>query len=200
VAQTRLAAHQKKAKRLNATLVFVDESGFSLNPFVAKTWGNKGQTPVLTHRARHRRKVSVIAGVSVSPRRHRPGLVFQAHADRSIDQHGVLDFLKGLLRHYRGHVIVVWDNLNTHRSKLVKDYVAKHPRLHLEYLPPYAPELNPSEWHWKDGKCHALANHGLTDADELYTRVIAHAAAAARDPPKLRGYIRSSELPWRIYK
>lgn len=55
----------------------------------------------------------------------------------------------------------VWDNLNTQRNRVVKAFTSKHKRLHLEFLPPYAPKLNPAEWSWKDGKCHALANQGL---------------------------------------
>jgi hypothetical protein len=50
-----------------------DESGFRLIPHVAKTWAPRGQTPVIQHRYR-RDKISVISGVSVSPKRQRLGL------------------------------------------------------------------------------------------------------------------------------
>jgi transposase len=54
------------------------------------------------------------------------------------------------LRHFRRQVgvpvLVVWDRLNAHRAKLVQAFVAAHPKDYaLEWLPPYAPDLNPEE-------------------------------------------------------
>ena len=56
----------------------------------------------------------------------------------------VLDFLQALVRHLRLPLLVVWDRLPGHRSRLVQDYIASlQGWIHQEYLPPYAPELNP---------------------------------------------------------
>ena len=33
------------------TLVFIDESGFSLKPTVTRTWAVRGQTPIITAKA-----------------------------------------------------------------------------------------------------------------------------------------------------
>ena len=70
----------------------------------------------------------------------------------------VLSFLKHLLRHVRGRVVVVWDRLNAHRSVLVREWALTQSRLELVLLPAYAPELNPVEglWAWTKGKL--LAN------------------------------------------
>jgi len=37
----------KKARRRNATIVFIDESGFMLQPVVRRTWAPRGETPIL---------------------------------------------------------------------------------------------------------------------------------------------------------
>jgi transposase len=59
----------------------------------------------------------------------------------------VVEFLGHLLRHVPGPVLVIWDRLQTHRSRLVREFVAaQQGRLTLEYLPAYAPELNPVEY------------------------------------------------------
>nr|WP_256566049.1 transposase [Deinococcus sp. QL22] len=49
-----------------------------------------------------------------------------------------------LLRHLPGKMVVVLDNARIHRAKLVQTFVESHERLSLVYLPPYAPELNPT--------------------------------------------------------
>jgi len=55
--------------------VFVDESGFLLIPHVVKTWAPVGQTPV-HHHAYRGDQISVISGVSVSPKRQRLNLYY----------------------------------------------------------------------------------------------------------------------------
>jgi putative transposase len=199
VAGARLAARQKKVARLKARLAFVDESGHLMTPFVAKTWGLRGRTPVLPHRARHHQKVSVVGAVTLSPGRRRCGLYFNTHLNASVNDRKVAAFLRDLLRHLRrGHVVVVWDRINSHRSKFLRDWVARRPRLHVELLPPYAPELNPVEWFWEDADCHELANHGIDDLLELRRRVQRHGRRTRNRQHKLRGFIRSAHLPMRL--
>ena len=71
----------------------------------------------------------------------------------------VVDFLKALRRHIRGPLLVVWDGLPAHRSRLVRDYLASLDGwIQVEYLPPYAPELNPVEYIWAYWKQHELPN------------------------------------------
>jgi len=55
--------------------------------------------------------------------------------------------------------VVVWDGLRTHKSRLVRECVAdSFGLIHLEYLPAYAPELNPVEYIWGYWKHHELPN------------------------------------------
>ena len=71
----------------------------------------------------------------------------------------VVIFLKHLLQHIHGDVLVIWDGLRQHRSRLVRDFVLnQHGRLQLEFLPAYVPELNPVEYLWGHWKMHELPN------------------------------------------
>ena len=144
--------------------MFADESGFLLIPTVVKTWAPRGQTPV--HRHRYQRdKISVISGISVSPKRHRLGLYYQLWFD-NIGQLEVCEFLRHLLRHLRGPVIALLDNANTHKGEPLRELQCQHPRLAIEYFPSYAPELNPDEGVWSLAK-RDLANSRPDDVDEL---------------------------------
>jgi transposase len=71
----------------------------------------------------------------------------------------VIEFLSYLLRHIQQSMIVVWDRLPAHRSLLVQDFIAaQQGRIHVEFLPAYAPELNPTEYIWGYWKQHQLPN------------------------------------------
>ena len=169
-----------------------------LVPIVRRTWVLKGQTPLLRHRARHHRKVSVIGGLSISPRRRRLRLFLRWHPEANIGQREVIAFLGHLLRHLRGPVIIVWDRLNAHRSRAVRAYAEHRRRVTLELLPPYAPELNPVEGVWSNLKYHRLANHGIDDLAQLQAQAAEASSAIAERPRLLRSFIRATPLPIRL--
>lgn len=71
----------------------------------------------------------------------------------------VVWFLRHLLRHIPGRLLVIWDGLRQHRSRLVKDFIAqRRGRVVIDFLPAYAPELNPVEYLWGYWKQHELPN------------------------------------------
>ena len=77
----------------------------------------------------------------------------------SIRSPQVVQFLQHLLRHLDCKLLVVWDGSRTHRSRLIWDFVREQKgRLWLEFLPAYAPELNPVEYLWSHWKQHELPN------------------------------------------
>ncbi|HWZ78151.1 MAG TPA: IS630 family transposase [Candidatus Sulfotelmatobacter sp.] len=188
-----LAADKKNATRLGAHLVFADESGFLLIPYVAKTWSPQGCTPVHYYHQRRRDKVSVISGISVSPRRQRLGLYYQLYFD-NIGQEEVCLFLRELLLHLRGPVIVLLDNSSTHQGLPLRQLLRRHRRLHIEHFPAYAPELNPDEGVWSLAK-RTLANSCPDDLEELVADVIGSINDIRSSSQKLRGCIVQSDLP-----
>jgi transposase len=161
-------------------------------PPVRRTWAPVGQTPIVRHYYR-RDRISVIGGLSVSPERRRLGLYFRMQP-KNISQEDVYDFLWHLLRHLRGHLIVVWDGASIHDPKSQIDLLRKYPRLHLERLPAYAPQLNPIEAAWHAAK-HPLANGRPEDINVLGAALLSSLRNAARSQATLRGCVLQSELP-----
>jgi transposase len=79
--------------------------------------------------------------------------------EKSIGSEQVIEFLKHLLRHIPGDLLLVWDRLPAHRSRLTQEFIRdQRGRLVIESLPPYAPELNPVEYLWAHCKHHELPN------------------------------------------
>ena len=176
--------------------MLIDESGFLLNPVVRRTWARRGHTPVLPSWGRHRDKVSVIAALSVAPRRQRLGLLFHTDAKHYIDAPAVADFLRALLRCLRGQVIVIWDGGSNHKGPFVRAVCAHFPRLHLERLPAYAPDLNPVEFVWSHLKYGRMANFIPQNVRHLDQVVQSHLHALKRSPRLLKQLWKGSKLPF----
>lgn len=146
----------------------------------------------MRHRYRHDR-ISVISGVSIAPRRKRVGLYFRAH-ETNIRHDEVCEFIRYLLRHLRGHVIVLWDNASIHKGERIRALCRRFPRLQLEFLPPYAPQLNPDEEVWAYAKGR-LANGRPDDLVALHRHLRRVLGELKQSPRRLRGCIHRSELP-----
>ena len=162
-----------------------------LTPTVARPWAPCGQTPLLSHSQRHDR-ILVISGISVSPTRRRIGLYYQWH-HRNVRDIQAVEFLQHLLRHLRGPIVLIWDNLKVHKSALVRKFHRRVPRLRLEYLPSCAPELNPDEGVWRQTKAK-LANNCPADRFILALDVMRELEVLRRSPKKLWSCIEHSGL------
>lgn len=179
-------------RRLGAHLVFLDESGFLLIPTRRRTWGPRGRTPILRYSYRHDR-ISALAALSVSARRRHVGLYVRFQQQNFKADH-VARFLRALLRHLRGPVVLLWDRGLIHKGPAVAELRRACPRLHVEWFPGYAPELNPVEQIWKDFKGHD-ANGLPLDKQDLRRSLHANTRRVRRSQEKLRSFIRSSDLP-----
>jgi len=155
-----VAALKKIAARERRLLVFIDESGLSERPCRARTWAPKGQTPVLQYSFSWK-QLSVIAGASVIR------FYFRFFAG-SIKAPQIVEFLRALRATIGMKLLIVWDGLRAHRSRLVRQYIeSQRGAIALEFLPPYAPELNPVEYIWGYLKTHAMPNFCAKDLTHL---------------------------------
>lgn len=181
-------------------IVFVDEAGFSMVPCLKKMWAPVGQTPVVKHRNRWHRKVSVIGAIAIMPDGSSPQLLSDWHPDRHVKQEESLAFLQRLRATFADRpVMVIWDKLSAHRSKLVNDYAKSCQGLTLHTLPSYAPDLNPVEMVWSLSKHHRMANHGIDNLATLDAEARRHVKAVGDDPELLKACIRHAGLADALY-
>jgi len=179
---------------LGAYLVFLDESGFLLVPNVVRTWAPKGKTPHLSVAGRWT-KISAISALSVSPKRRKVALYAQFHRNKNIRSPQVVRFLKHLNRHLRRPVVLLWDSGTPHKGKMVKEFLAKHPRFHVYRFPGYAPELNPDEFVWNQLK-RPLANSAPKDLVHLRRLLRSPFQKLRQSQRLLWSCIHASGLPW----
>ncbi len=176
----------------------MDEAGFSTKPARRTTWGAVGKTPVVKIAGRGWTKISVAGALTVSPgsrggKRRRVGQFFRLY-EQDIDGPRCAEFLRELLREVRGPVTLIWDGLGVHRAPAVKAVLARSKRVEVHRLPSYAPELNPVEPMWGNGKGVKLRGIVPDDGDDL--EVEAHIALEdiASDQPLLRSFFGATPL------
>ncbi len=177
--------------------MFVDESGVTFTPLVQRTWAPRGQTPVLKHRLRSWKKVSLAGVWSVTHGRRRVDWSCELVPGRSLVQEDFIDLLRSLLRRWRGNLVLLWDRLPAHRSAAVRRFVARHPRLDVEYLPPYAPELNPNEYAWGYLKRNLLPQFCPDDLHQLHVETWFQTMRLAGRDQLLRSFFNATKLPFR---
>jgi len=166
-------------------------------PLVRRTWSVRGQTPVLRQRGRHFQKVTAIAAICIAPTRDRLSMYFRLHPDANITAERTVDFLEHLQRQLHTPIVLVWDSFQAHKGMLINECVL--PRsAHLEYLPPYAPELNPVEYLWSWLKTNPLANDPAVDLYSLAHRTRRAAYSVQHRPDLLRSFFRHTGLSLRL--
>lgn len=137
--------------------------------------------------------------ISISPHRHHLGCYHFLWPHDSIDETVIVAVLKQLRRHFPRPIILIWDHLQAHRSAYLSDYLARTRNLDIEFLPAYAPELNPIEALWSDTKQHDLAQLCPHDIHELEDAVETALDRKTHDQHRIAGYIRQAKLPIRLY-
>lgn len=178
-----VAEDKKGALKEGRTALLADETGIYLLPMAVSTWAPIGQTPILEETLT-RDHLSLMAAVTPD------GKLYSRTQDHAFNGASVADFLRQLLRRIPGEITLVWDGSPIHRSKEVQALLSERAakRLHLVFLPPYAPELNPTEGLWSYLKRVELANIASHDLSELRHRLHNALTRLRRLPDLLRSF------------
>jgi transposase len=177
-----------KARRERRTLVLVDESGFYPLPGVVKTYAPKGRTPVVDE-WQTRDHLSVMGGVTPQ------GEVYSLVRPTSLNGLHTIEFLVHLGRLGADRLLVVWDGSPIHRRAEVKAFVAEAgDAIHVEPLPPYAPELNPVEWLWRQMKEVEMRNLTCLDLEQLHMELHLALGRVRRKPALIGSFFEGAGL------
>lgn len=140
-----------------------------LQPVRRRTWAPTGKTPLQQAWDRHDR-LSAMATLTVSPQRRRLGYYFSLWP-HNITTEEMVWFLTQMHFYFRRPIIVVWDRWKVHRSAATY-FQRHHPDwFQFEWLPAYAPELNPVEPSWGHTKYAELGNFIPHDLHHLQASV-----------------------------
>ena len=145
-------------------LLYVDEKG----PLTAKTYGGSSwsSTQVKVEKAQ---KIKGLLNVFGAYDYTNDKMHIRCYKKKTWKQ--FIDFLKRVERRYDKNIqniFLVLDNLSVHKSKKVKEVLAKCcPRIKFVFLPVRAPELNLIEVNWSWLQRQAINNSTFKDEQEI---------------------------------
>lgn len=163
-----------------------------LQPVVRRTWAPRGETPVLDCWDRYDR-LSVLSALTVSPLRRRVGLYFDI-LDHNIHADDFEWFAARLLQRVGRPIVLVMDRWQVHRSAARRLEKRFGRRIRIEWLPPYAPELNPVEHVWSHTKHSDLANYVPEDILRLGRSVNDSLRKKRTNQRLLQSFFRAAQL------
>lgn len=177
-----------------AHIVMIDETGVLMRPLVRTSLAPRGKPLVMRYKSNHRQKVSVQGALVLSADARAQAFRSRMHEDAYVDGQKTAEFLKSLLREWDGPMTVVWDRGNMHKGPHVRQVLEDNPRLRIEQLPPYCPDLNPVEGIWGWMKYSRLANFCPKDLQHLTSAVANTLVETAENQTLLDQFTRHAGL------
>lgn len=177
------------AKKAGADIYFGDAAHVRSDHHSGRTWGKKGETPIVKSTgARH--GMSLISAIT-----SRGHMRFMIIEKGSVNSDVFIEFLKRLVTGAVRPVYLVVDRGSAHRSKRTKNFVdSLAGRLKLFFLPPYAPDRNPDELVWKHLKADTVGRMAVTDKADFARKVRSSMRQLQNDARKIRSFYQKPSL------
>ena len=156
---------KQRARQAGASIFFLDEAGFQSDPPLGRTYGLKGQTPVVVTSGQ-RQSLNVISAVNAR------GEFWAATYTGKLNAEAFVAFLGDFMKGRKEKVFLVVDGHPAHKANRVNDYVGSlEGRLELHPLPAYSPDLNPDEFVWSHMKNNGVSKKPLKKNESLQARI-----------------------------
>ena len=179
------------ALREKAEIFFGDAAHMRSDHHAGRTWGKKGETPVVkTTGARH--GMSLISAISA-----RGQMRFMIKDRGGVNAEVFIEFLKRLITGAKRAVFLIVDRGPAHIAKKTKAFVESlNGKLRLFYLPPYSPDRNPDELVWKHLKADTVGRMAITDKADFKTKVRSSMRQLQNDSEKIRSFYQKPSLKY----
>lgn len=175
-------------------MAFFDEAGVTDKPFVVKTWGKKGITPVIKSAGGWKNRT--LMGMILFNTKNKETDNYIWIKKKSVKKEDILKMLQDLKKKQRGkYTILLWDGLAAHRAKIVQQFIQENLSwLEVHRFPAYAPELNPQEYEWSSLKRKDLGNYCPPTMEALEQKARRGLKRIKNDQNLLKGFLKKSGL------
>ena len=179
---------QKQAKAEKALIYWGDETGLRSDHAVGRTYGPRGQTPVVLVPGKRFGCNMILA---ITNQGHLNFMVFKGRFNTEV----FLDFVRRLVRQSRCKVFLIIDNHPVHHSGKVTNWMQrKIDQIRLFFLPGYSPELNPDEMLNQDVKSNAVGRRRARNQQELEANTRSYLRSRQRQPHIVKQYFQQEHV------
>jgi transposase len=180
-----------QALRENAEIYFGDAAHMRSDHHAGRTWGKKGETPIVASTgARYR--MSLISAVTA-----RGHMRFMVKEKGGVNADVFIEFLKRLMIGVKHKIFLIVDRGPAHVARKTKAFVAGLAgALRLFYLPPYSPDRNPDELVWKHLKADTVGRASITSLADFRSKVRSSMLSLQRNPGKIRTFFQKPSLKY----
>ena len=180
----------KRAKAEGGEIHWGDETGVCSEDQVGRGYSPKGQTPVRLHRGAKER-INMISTVT------NQGKVRFMFYEGSMNSDCLIKFMRRLIKDAKRKVFLILDNLPTHHSKKVREWVGKRPqKIELHFLPSYSPDLNPDEYLNGDLKGELSRKPSRREKGEFKTQAKSSMRSLAKKSKRIQSYFNATPLKY----
>jgi len=179
------------AKASGADIYFGDAAHIRSDHHAGRTWGKKGETPIVEATGA-RQGMSLLS--AITSRGHMRFII--------IDKGGVnadvfIEFLKRLIAGAKREIFLIVDRGPAHVAKKTKAFVESlNGSLRLFYLPPYSPDRNPDELGWKHLKADTVGRMVVTSRDDFKSKVRSSMRQLQNNPAKICAFYQKPSLQY----
>ena len=178
-----------RARREKADIFFGDAAHMRSDHHAGRTWGKRGETPVVVSSGA-RYSMSLISAVT-----SRGHMRFMIKEKGGVNADVFIEFLTRLMTGSKNRIFLIVDRGPAHVAKKTKAFVASlGGRLRLFYLPPYSPERNPDELVWKHLKDDTVGRASIVSFGDFKYKVRSSMLCLQRSPAKIRAFFQKPSL------
>lgn len=182
---------RKNAKKERAEIIFLDESGLDTHQHRGKGYAPIGETPVRSLYQGSKQRVNYVATVN------QEGDVRFMTYKGSFTAVVMLIFLKRLIANSKNKIYLILDNLNVHKSKVIKAWINENSdKIAFFHLPSYAPQLNPVEYLNCDIKNEVLRQVSSRTFDGLRKKTIKHLRKLQKNKGRVAKYFKNENIAY----
>ena len=182
---------KKMAQMQGADIYFGDAAHVRSDHHAGRTWGKKGETPVvLSTGSRH--GMSLISAIT-----SKGHMRFMIKEKGGVNSDVFIEFLKRLLAGVKRPIYLIVDRGPAHISKKTREFVKTlGDNFKLFYLPPYAPDRNPDELVWKHLKADTTGRMVTTGKADFKSKVVSSMRSLQRNAKKIRSFYQKPSLKY----
>lgn len=183
-------AIRRQAKNEKAGIFWGDEMGLRSDHCAGRSFGKRGQTPVIPGTGK-RFRCNMISAITNKGRLN--FMIFRQRFSAEV----FIEFASRLIRQTGQKVFLIVDGHPVHRSGEVDEWVSAHRKqIRLFFLPGYSPELNPDELLNQDAKTNAVGRKRPHTLIEMISNLRSFLWSRQRTPYIVKNYFHAETVQY----